>query len=110
MGTLKTHKGVRDALETVAARPPRPVDPTVDTPIWDLIASSLFYIANSPDKKVRGSMARATKAQKIILDRMVGRRRPGTHPAQASSEKIDFVDLTAGVLPAKEEESVDEGA
>jgi hypothetical protein len=25
---------------------------------------------------------------------MVGRRRPGTHPAQVESEQIEFIDLT----------------
>ncbi|GEP27956.1 hypothetical protein CLE01_25540 [Cryobacterium levicorallinum] len=62
----------------------------------------LFELANSPDKKVRGSMARATKAQKIILDRLVGRRRPGTHPAQVQVDAINFIDLTVGVIPIRE--------
>ena len=67
---------------------------TVDTPVWEIIGHTLFHIANNPDRRVRGSMGRANRARKIILERMVGRRRPGTHPAQANNEELEFVDLT----------------
>ena len=43
-------------------------------------------------------MTRANKARKMILDRMVGKRRPGSHPATNEGEQIDFVDLTGGEL------------
>jgi len=97
MGQVTRHKEVSDALQFVAEHPEAAKEP-IETVAWELIARQLFHVANSPDKRVRGSMARATRAQKMLLDRMVGRRRPGTHPAQASTEGIDFTDLTVGVL------------
>jgi hypothetical protein len=95
---MKRNKSIQDSLQFVADHPRVSNEAPIDTPVWELVARQLFKIANEPDKKVRGSMARATKAQKIILDRLVGKRRPGTHPAQAQTEGIDFVDLTMGVL------------
>lgn len=91
--SLVKHKGVREALQYVADNPELRTAP-IDTPVWELIARILFEIANSPDAKVRGSMARATKAQKMIADRLVGTRRAGTHPAQAKRQQVAFVDLT----------------
>ena len=94
---MKT-KTIPEALQYVADHPdPGDVAP-IDTPMYELIGRTLFKIANSPDARVRGSMARATKAQKIILDRLVGTRRPGSHPAARKDESLEFVDLTAGVL------------
>ena len=94
MVALKRHKGVRDALQTVAERPTPSTQAPIDTPVWELVAGVLFQIANSPDAKVRGSMGRANRAQKIITNRLVGRRRAGTHPAQVDGEQLEFVDLT----------------
>lgn len=87
------HKSIREALELVASRPAPTTDP-IETPVYELVSQTLFDIANNPDKKVRGSMARATRARKIIFDRLVGRRRTGTHPAQLKGEEIEFRDLT----------------
>lgn len=95
---MRRNKSVQDALQYVADHPMPSTDAPIDMPIWELISRKVFEIANTPDQRVRGSMVRATKAQKILLDRLVGRRRPGTHPAQVNSEEIDFVDLTMGVL------------
>src|SRR5690606_13650940 len=64
-GDLVSTKSVREALAYVAARPVATTAP-IDTPCWELVGRTLFKIANSPDAKVRGSMARATKAQKLI--------------------------------------------
>jgi hypothetical protein len=91
---LKRHKRIADALQYVADHPVRSTDAPIDTPVYELVSRALFHIANSPDSSVRGSMAKANRAQKLILNRMVGRRRAGTHPAQAQSEEIEFVDLT----------------
>jgi len=101
------HKEVRDAIQFVADNP-KGREADADFPAWELVCRELFRIAHSPDVRVRGSMGRATKAQKMILGRLVGRRRPGTHPAQVSKEEVEFVDLTVGVLPTpapKEEET-----
>lgn len=94
---LTRHRGVREALQYVADHPDLRTAP-IDTPVWELVSRILFEIANTPDAKVRGSMARATRAQKMISDRLVGTRRPGTHPAQAKKQQVSFVDLTVGVI------------
>ena len=109
---LKRTKSIGEALQHVADHPVSSSQIPLEMPIWELVSRELFKIANSPDARVRGSMARATKAQKIILDRLVGKRRPGTHPANATVEAIDFVDLTIGVLeevPNVADDSTDDG-
>ena len=93
-------KSVAEALEYVAANPHEEVN--IDTPAWYAVGSALLTIANNPDPRVRGSLQRSSKAQKIFFDRLVGRRRPGTHPAQVSGEKLEFTDLTVGVLAVGE--------
>lgn len=100
---LRKHKTVRDALVYVAEHELDPNQAPIDTPVWELIGRTLFEIANNPNAKVRGSMARATKAQRMISERLVGTRRPGTHPARAVATTISFVDLAAGALPEGEE-------
>lgn len=94
---LSKHKGVREALQYVADHPELRQAP-IDTPVWELVARILFELANNPDAKVRGSMARATRAQKMISDRLVGTRRPGTHPARATRAEVTFRDLTEGAI------------
>lgn len=89
---------VKKALETASRSQVINSEITVDRPVFDLVAQSLFEIANAPDPKVRGAMARATKAQRMILNRMVGTRRPGSHPAARQTEELQFADLTVGVL------------
>jgi hypothetical protein len=90
-------KTVTEALQYVASHPVPPAAP-IDAPVWELVARALFEVANSPDVKNRGSLARATKAQKMIADRLVGKRRPGTAPAVRREQSIEFVDLTAGAI------------
>jgi hypothetical protein len=97
VGKVK-HLSVHDALQHVAEHPPKSFEPTVDAPVWELIGQVLFVHANSGDPRVRGSMGRATAAQKMIFDRISGRRRPGTHPAQVENEEIEFLDLTIAAL------------
>jgi len=91
---LKRHKSIADALQYVVDHPARSTDAPIDAPVYELVCRALFHVANSPDSGVRGSLAKANRAQKLILNRMVGRRRPGTHPAQVRGEEIEFVDLT----------------
>ena len=96
---MSRHKTVEEALQYVANHPEQGIDnDTLDVPAWELIGRVLFHIANNPDRRVRGSMGRATRAQKMIMNRISGRRRPGTHPAQVGADPIDFVDLTKPVL------------
>ena len=71
-------KSVPEALEYVAQHPPQSFEPTVDMPTWEIIGQLLYLIANSGNPRHRGSVNRATRAQKMIWDRKVGRRRAGT--------------------------------
>ena len=98
------NQSVQGALQYVAAHPPDGFEPTVEAPVWELVAQVLFMHANSGDPKQRGSMSRANAAQKMIFDRISGRRRPGTHPAMVEREDIDFLDLTVGALQETPEE------
>lgn len=91
-------KSVRESLQWVATHPLDPTVEPIDMPVWEHVGRTLFELANSPDAKVRGAMGRATKAQRMISDRLVGTRRPGTHPVVKKESTISFVDLTAGVL------------
>ena len=109
MGASMKAKSVQESLQYVATHPAESVEPTVDIPTWEILGQILFEIANSPNPRVRGSMGRATKAQKIIADRLTGRRRPGTHPAQVHDEQIELADLTVGVLDDSKVGATDAG-
>ena len=93
MGKIVT---VRQALQDVADRPYMETDEVIQLPVHELVCRNLFEIANRPDATQRGSMARANKARKLILDRLVGKRRAGSHPATRTEVQLDFVDLTGG--------------
>ena len=89
---------IKQALEAVAEHPELSTDVVLDVKVHELVARTLYEIANSPDSKVRGSLPRASRAQRLILNRLVGLRRPGSLPAARSVGGLDFVDLTQGVL------------
>lgn len=88
---------VREALQRVANYPRLMTDDIIDLPAHELICRELFTIANNPDVKVRGASARANRARKMLMDRLVGTRRAGTHPATTSGIELEFMDL--GVPP-----------
>lgn len=90
-------KTIREALEYVAKHPEPSADP-LDMPVWEHVSRALFEHANNPNPKVRGAMSRATKAQSMLLDRMVGKRRAGSKPLSASREQVEFLDLTDGMI------------
>jgi hypothetical protein len=87
---------IKDALQYVADHPVLTTDELIQLPCHELIARNLYEIANHPEAHVRGSMARANKARKMILDRLVGKRRAGSHPATRNPVSLDFIDLTGG--------------
>lgn len=95
---MATQVTVQQALEHVAEHPDEKVDSWVDAPVWKLIARSLFVIANSPDRSRRGDLMRATRAQKLLFNRLVGTRRPGSNPVANKNASLTFIDLTAGEL------------
>ena len=90
---------IREALEYVAEHPVMETDVLLDVKVYELVARTLYGMANNPDAKVRGSMRRASRAQRILLNRLVGTRRPGTHPAAREKTGLTFIDLTRGALP-----------
>lgn len=89
---------IREALQYVADNPEIKTDELIQLPVYELVSRNLFEIANHPEASVRGSMARANRARKMILDRLVGRRRAGSHPATRVPVQLDFIDLTGGEL------------
>jgi hypothetical protein len=107
MATIRRSKSVQEALQYVSEHPRQSVEDTIDVPVWELVCRQLLHVANSPDPRVRGSMNRATQAQKMLLDRLVGRRRPGSHPAMATADGIEFADLTVGILVETVKEPTD---
>lgn len=92
------HVTVKDALERVAENFDTMPDEWIQVPVHELVGRTLWQIANPQDTSERGALTRATKAQKIILDRVVGTRRPGTNPAAKQGSVIEFTDLTEGAI------------
>lgn len=90
---------IKDAMQRVADNPVMTTDELIQVPVHELVCRNLFEIANNPDSSVRGAAQRANRARKMILDRLVGKRRAGSHPATRVEAKIDFVDLTVAELP-----------
>jgi hypothetical protein len=85
---------VRQALQHVADYPVPVDDTTITMHTGELIARTLFDIANRPDANVKGSMARANRARKMIFDRLGGKRRAGSSPAVPTVQQLRFRDLT----------------
>ena len=87
------HRTVKEALEYVS-RHPEPSTVPIEMPIWELISRQLF----EKSEHVGGSavqMKRTATAQKIIFDRLAGKRKPGTHPAAAKQKReLKIRDLT----------------
>lgn len=88
------HVTIKTALENVANNPIPITDELTQLPVHELVCRSLFEVANRPDASIRGSMTRANKARTMILNRMVGRRRAGSHPATKDTVELEFADLT----------------
>ncbi len=89
---------IRQALQQVADYPQMITDEIIQVPAYELVARALFEIANHPDANKPGSMTRANKARKMILERLGGKRRAGSHPATRTEVQIEFVDLTGGEI------------
>ena len=84
---------VREALQYVADYPQPLDDEIITMHTGELIARTLFDIANKPDASVKGSLPRANKARKMIMDRLAGRR-AGTAPHQKTVVQLQMHDLT----------------
>jgi hypothetical protein len=89
---------VREALQHVADYPVPIDDEVITTQTGEPIARTLYDIANKPDANVRGSMARANKARRLIMNYLAGRRRVGTAPHQKQVVTLKMTDLTGGEI------------
>jgi hypothetical protein len=89
---------IRQALQHVADNPSLKTDVLLDVPTHELVARSLFEIANGVQLSERGSLTRANVARTMIFNRLVGRRRTGSHPATQSKVELEFVNLTGEAL------------
>jgi len=85
---------IRQALQQVADHPVPRTDDMVSLPVHELVCRTLFDIANNPMAGKRASMAQANVARGIILNRLVGRRNPGSHPATKKVTHLEFTSLT----------------
>jgi len=88
---------IRKAIQHVVDNPEMKTDVLLDVPVHELVARSLFEIANGVRVDDKGSLARANIARNMIFTRLVGRRRAGSHPATDRKVEMKFVDL-AGEL------------
>lgn len=86
------HKSVKEALEYVSRHPSPTTDP-INMPVWELIARQLYETAHQAGG-TRTQIKSTAAAQKMILDRVVGKRRTGTHPAVRKEEKVLLADFT----------------
>ena len=91
---------IRQAMQMVADKPEITTDDLISLPVHELVVRTLFEIANSATSTERGAAARANAARGMIFNRMVGRRRPGSHPATKKKLDIEFQDLTGGEIGA----------
>jgi hypothetical protein len=87
---------VRQALQHVADNPVLKTDDLLQVPISELISRTLFDIANGAQLRDRKSMTHANVARNMIFQRLVGRRRAGSHPATKTTRQLQFKDLAGG--------------
>jgi hypothetical protein len=93
-GLVTQKRTVRQALQFVADYPTPVTDDNLVMQTHELIARTLFDIANKPNVQERGSMARANRARKMIFDRLAGKRRAGTRPMRPNGAHLTIRDLT----------------
>jgi hypothetical protein len=92
---------IKKAMQYVTNHPEMQDDDLISLPVHELIVRTLFEIANSPKADDGKSMKQANIARDMIFNRMVGRRRAGSHPATGQQIEIRFEDLTGGELTSE---------
>lgn len=85
---------IKQALQHVADHPEMKTDVILDVQVSELVSRTLYEIANGVQISERGSLTRANVARTMIFNRLVGRRRAGSHPATDQSVQVEMVDLT----------------
>jgi len=96
MPLLKKFKTIKQALQYVQQNPGWPSDritDRMDMPAWEMMSRNIFDMASIRPSN-RTEMNMATRAQKILLDRLGGTRRMGTNPAVRKDKALQIVDLT----------------
>lgn len=88
---------IRQALQHVADNPTLNTDMLLDVPAHELVCRTLFEIANGGRVGDADSLSKANSARSLIFDRLVGKRRSGSHPATRKTQQLQFVDLTGEV-------------
>ena len=91
---------IKQSLQQVADNPQPRTDDLLSLPSHELVARTLFEIANGAKMGERNSLSRANVARNMILTRLVGRRRAGSHPATEVKVELEFIDLTGEAIEA----------
>jgi hypothetical protein len=87
------HVTIQQSLQHVADNPTLPTDDLISVPAHLLISHTLFEIANGAQLDDNKSLARANTARTMIFQRLVGKRRAGSHPATRKQQSLTFKDL-----------------
>jgi hypothetical protein len=94
---MKKQVTIRQALQNVADNPVIQTDDIIALPVHELVCRTLFEIANGVKTTEPRSLTRANAARTMIFERMVGRRRAGSHPATKKQTSLQFRNLTGEV-------------
>lgn len=94
---MKKQVSIRQALQHVADNPTLTTDVLLEVPAHELVCRTLFEIANGASVDDTRSLQRANIARSLIFDRLVGKRRAGSHPATRNKVELQFVDLAGEV-------------
>lgn len=84
---------IQQALQNVVDHPDFGTDDLLALPAHELICRTLFDIANNAALADKKSMAAANTARTLIFQRLVGKRRAGSHPATRTRQQLVFKDL-----------------
>ena len=90
------HVTIQQSLQYVVDHPEMPAENLIALPAHELISRTLFELANGGQLGNKQSLQRANIARTLIFTRLVGRRRPGSHPAVKKNTALQFKDLTGG--------------
>ena len=104
---LKKVITIRQSLQHVADNPLFDTDRMLELPAHELVCRTLFQIANGADLDNKESQSKANVARKLIFDRLVGKRRAGTHPATRRAVSLRFHDLTTSQIGDSDDPAAD---
>ena len=88
---------IQQALRHVSLNPELDTNNLLEVPTHELISRTLFEIANGAQLGNTRAMSRANAARAMILNRLVGKRHTGSHPATEKRVQLKFIDLAGEV-------------